>query len=250
MTNPPEQVGEGVYRVADGAVNWYLLSEGGQVTIVDTGFPRNWPGIASALEAIGREPGDVAAILLTHTHPDHMGAAERARQETGAPVMAGRDEIERLKGSAKGSSPLKFVPGLSLQVWRPTTIRFVGEATLKGFLSPSWLTEVEALAPGAAVDAPGRPVVIDTHGHSPGHISFHLPGAGALISGDAIATRDPVTGAHGPRLIHDVVNEDPQATRDSLGALAAVDADLLLPGHGEPWRGPISEAVTKARSRL
>ena len=242
-----ERVGEGVYRVADGLVNWYILEEDGRVTIVDAGWPRSWPTIEGALTALGRSPADVEAILLTHAHPDHMGAAERARQATGAPVRVHRTEVPRLAGESKDASPLKLVPGLVPQLRRPAALRFVLQATARGFLFPTWVKQAVAFDTGEELDAPGRPRVVATPGHTEGHVSFHLPSRGVLIAGDAMATYDPITGATGPRVIHDVVNADPAGVRASLAEVELVEADTLLPGHGDPWRGTMSDAVARAR---
>lgn len=248
MAGSPEQVADGIHRVADGTVNFYLVTDGEDgLAVVDAGWPRSLDAIHSAIAALGRAPGDLDAILLTHSHPDHIGAAEKLRRETGAPVLAHSREMERVRGKGPGSSPFRLVPGLTTQIWRPTAAAFIGEATVKGFLTPTWVEEVQPFEIGEQLDVPGKPTVISTAGHTPGHVSFHFESSGALISGDAICTRDPVTGHTGPRLAHDVVNEDPAVARRSLGELGSVGADVLLPGHGDPWRGSMSAAAAEAR---
>jgi len=243
-----KQVADGVYRIKDGLVNCYLLEEGGELTLVDAAWPRSWNAIQEAVGEIGRQPGQITAIALTHGHPDHLGAAEAARKQLGAPVYAHRPEIERAKGESKNSNPWKMVPALTTQIWRPPNLGFVLQAAGKGFLMPTWVSELIAFEAGQTLDVPGRPQVVATPGHTEGHVSFLLPQGGVVISGDAMATYDPVLGAHGPRLLHDLLNGDPAQTRRSLGALEQLDAGMLLPGHGEPYSGPIGEAVAEART--
>lgn len=56
--------------------------------MVDTGLPRSWASLQSALCELGRSAADIQALVLTHGHFDHMGFARRAQQELGVPVWA------------------------------------------------------------------------------------------------------------------------------------------------------------------
>jgi hypothetical protein len=55
-----------------------------------------------------------------------------------------------------------------------------------------------------------------------------------------------LSGRRGPQLMPRVMNEDNERCRDSLQALQPLDAEVVLPGHGEPFRGPPSDAVAQA----
>jgi len=244
------QVAEGVHRYADGIVNWYLVQDGADLLLVDTGWPRSWPKVVAAVEGLGRKPADLRSVLLTHGHADHLGAAERVRREWGVPVRARAEEVDRVRGKAKGSSSFALVPGLLPQLWRPSAFGFVLHATAHGFMTPTWVQEVTAFEAGAELDLPGRPRAVATPGHTPGHTSFVLPDRGVLLSGDALVTLDVLTRDRGPRLMPDAVTDDTAAARTSLSALAELQADVLLPGHGEPWQGSPTEAVRLARAAL
>lgn len=242
------QVADATYRLRDGLVNCYLLEDSGEVTVVDAAWPRSWPRLKRAVETLGPKCS-VVAILLTHGHPDHLGSAERARRFWDVPVLAHRDEIGRVTGKAKGSSPFTLVPGLLPSLWRPGVSGFVIHATAHGFMTPRWVAEVSGFEDGAELDLPGRPKVVSTPGHTEGHCSFHLADRGVFIAGDALVTLDVLTRESGPRLLPDPLNVDSAQARASLGRLDGIEADVLLPGHGEPYTGPLAGAVESARHR-
>ncbi|YCK38055.1 MBL fold metallo-hydrolase [Actinomadura sp. ATCC 39365] len=55
-------------------VNWVLLREGDDLTLIDGGWPGDVAAVEDFIRSIGRRPEDVRAILLTHAHIDHLGA--------------------------------------------------------------------------------------------------------------------------------------------------------------------------------
>ena len=74
------------------------------------------------------------------------------------------------------------------------------------------------------------------------------PSYGALVTGDVLATEDALTGRIGPQIMPDGLNEDGAQALASLDALLGIDADLILPGHGDPWTEGVAEAVRRAKA--
>ncbi len=249
MSTQPAQVADGVHRVADGMVNWYLLVDDRGVTLVDTGWPRSWSKVEEVLHALGKSSSALTAVVLTHGHPDHQGAAEKARQ-AGAVVHGHRDEVPYLKGEAKGSSPFAMVPALLPHLYKPKALGFILHATAHGFMTPKWIKQVTPFDDGQVLDVPGSPKALHTPGHTTGHTSFVLDDVGAVISGDALVSLNVFTRETGPRLLPDALNADPAMARASLDRFADIDAQLLLPGHGEPLTGNVADLAVQAKANV
>jgi glyoxylase-like metal-dependent hydrolase (beta-lactamase superfamily II) len=131
---------------------------------------------------------------------------------------------------------------------RPSGIGFLAHSALAGGAKYRPVSSVEPLTEDETLDLPGRPRVIRTPGHTAGHYSVALPERGVLLSGDALATFDYVTGKH--RLGLHRLNDDREIALASLDRLDAVDAQVVLPAHGEPWTGGTPRALEIARENL
>ncbi|HWO71663.1 MAG TPA: MBL fold metallo-hydrolase [Actinomycetota bacterium] len=235
------EVAAGVRRLTMGVVNWYLVEEGGSFTAVDAGTPADWPLLVRTLEGAGLER--LEAVLLTHAHPDHMGFAERARREAGATVRIHRGDAD----VARGGRPGRNERGIAGYLGRPRFYRTLFSLLRRGAGKIIPVAELSTFEDGEVLDVPGRPRVIHTPGHTPGSCVLWLEGRRALFSGDALVTSNPLTGRGGPQIMPAALNRDSREALASLSRLEAVAADLLLPGHGEPWREGLAEAVERAR---
>lgn len=244
------ELAAGVHRFGDSIVNWYVLEEGADLTVIDTAWPRSWPEIESSLAEIGHGPGDIRAILLSHGHADHMGSAEQARRVSGAPVRAHHLETPRITGEKIGASPFAMLPSLLPHMWRPAAVGFAVHSLRRGFFTPRWVTSLLGFSDGERLDVPGGPLPVLTPGHTAGHCGFHLADKGVLFTGDALATYDPLSGRSGPRLLPPAMNDDHLLARRSLERFEGVDATLVCPGHGEHWIGDSpGQAVAVALER-
>ncbi len=65
----------------------YLIA-GETITLIDTGVAGSETRIFEYIQSIGRNPSEISLIVLTHSHPDHIGAARAIREATGCSVAA------------------------------------------------------------------------------------------------------------------------------------------------------------------
>jgi len=241
------QVADNVHLAETGLVNWGLLTDGQDVTLVDAGYPGDHDRVVESLTRIGRRVEDVTAVVVTHAHIDHIGTLPRLLQRTDASVYMSETETHHARREYLQQATEKDV---ALQSARsPRTLLWTLRIVAVGATKKVSLDDPLACVPGVPLDVPGRPVPVPTPGHTTGHNGYHLPGAGAVFSGDALGTAHPTTAIDGPQLLPSFFAHDPGETARTIDALSALDGDLLLPGHGPVWRGPLARAVELARAR-
>ena len=235
-------VSEGVHRVGEHFVNWYLIEEGTQITVVDAGLPASWGSLPAALGELGRSPRDVEALVLTHAHFDHIGFAERARGELGVPVFVHENDASLTKRPW-----LYMSERSSLSYLGPRTLPIFYSFLRAGALRVGPVREVRRFGDEGTLDVPGSPRVVYTPGHTLGHVALDLPERDAIISGDSLVTHAPYTDARGPRIVARAATADSERALASLGRLAETGVGTVLPGHGEPWTQGVARAVEEAR---
>jgi glyoxylase-like metal-dependent hydrolase (beta-lactamase superfamily II) len=238
----PTEVAPGIHRLGNDLVNFYLVEDDGGLTLVDAALPGFRGQLESLLDGGGRALRDVDALVLTHAHVDHVGVAEAVRS-AGATVYVHEADAEMARTAKSPKRERAFVPYLR----HPATWKLMGMAIRAGGVKPTKITEVSTFSGDAVLEVPGRPQAVHTPGHSSGHVVYHLPDRGALFAGDALCTYNPLTGRRGPQLMPGAFSVSSSQAMDSLGRIEGLEADVLLPGHGEPWTEGVAAAVARAR---
>lgn len=236
------QVGDGLHLASTGLVNWILAEEDGQVTLVDAGYPGDAARVRESLERIGRSLKDIAAVLVTHAHVDHIGGIGWCGVD--APVLTGPEEVPHAKREFLQQASEKDV---LLRAWNPRVLVWSLRILAAGATRDAAVPEVSAIRMGRRLDLPGRPVGVATPGHTSGHTAYHFKQAGVVATGDALVTGHPVTGRSGPHLLPGFFAHDTAQAEASLDAIAKLDADTIAPGHGPAWTGSLTDAVSLAR---
>ncbi|GEC06169.1 MBL fold metallo-hydrolase [Streptomyces spinoverrucosus] len=241
-----QQVADGTYLVHGSNTNWVILKDGDAVTLVDTGYLGDRQQLLDSLAAVGSSPEAVAAVLITHAHNDHLGSAEYLRETYGTPVYLHEAEVPHARR--------EFLHQVSVgQVlrngWRPGVLPWAVHAIRSGGTAHVPVTSPEPFPGTGPLDLPGRPVPVHTPGHTAGHSVFHLPGAGVVISGDALVSGHATSRIKGPQLLPDMFHHERAQALASLELIEGLAADVLLPGHGPVHRGSVPDAARQARER-
>ncbi|MBO0899387.1 MBL fold metallo-hydrolase [Cellulomonas sp. zg-ZUI22] len=232
------RLGPHLHRIGNDVIAVHLVDTPEGVTIIDAGLAGHWRELLAELRVMGRTLDDVRGVVLTHGDTDHLGFAERLRRDHGVPVHVHAADADRARGGDK------LRPALGS--WRlGAVLGFVAHALRKGGWRTTYLTEVVEVQDGDVLDLPGAPRVVSMPGHSPGSIAVHVPVADAVFVGDALTTRDVLTGRTGPQPAP--FTDDPVLALASLERLTGLAASWLIPGHGAPWRGDLADAQAAVR---
>ncbi|MBO1334352.1 MBL fold metallo-hydrolase [Streptomyces sp. VRA16 Mangrove soil] len=237
-------IGDGVYLVSGSNTNWVIIKDGNDATLVDSGYPADHDLLLASLDAVGLKPEGVRALLVTHAHSDHIGAAERLRATYGTPVMMHEEEVPH----ARRDYLHQVSAGQVLaQSWRPGVLPWAVHAIRAGGTAHVPVTEPSPFPAPGPLDLPGAPEPVRTPGHTEGHCAYLLADTGTLISGDALVTAHPTSRIDGPQILPAMFHTDRSRALHSLELLEAVEADVILPGHGPAHRGNVKQAAVRAR---
>jgi glyoxylase-like metal-dependent hydrolase (beta-lactamase superfamily II) len=190
-------------------VSAYIISTPGSLTLIDAGVVGSEEIIFSHLQRSGRRPEEISSLILTHAHPDHIGAAKAVREATGCTIAAHGADRAWIEDTDRQDRE-RPVPGFYQLVGGPVTVDRI-------------LEDGDTIEMGEGLILE----VIHTPGHSPGSISLLLLPDMALFSGDAI----PVPG--------DLpIYDDPVASLNSIERLMAIDGiTSLFSSWDEPKEG-------------
>jgi hydroxyacylglutathione hydrolase len=162
----------------------------------------------------------VNAHALTHVHPDHQGSSHAICEQLDIPLWCGQADVTAMEvpGSVIARDAPRIVSSLQERFWIGPPHR-VSRVLKEG-------DEVAGFA------------VLETPGHTPGHVSFWREHDRTLILGDVLTNMNAVTaipGLHEPLAF---ATPDPGRNRESARRLAELRPALACFGHGPPLRDP------------
>ncbi|MGM7700521.1 MBL fold metallo-hydrolase [Pseudalkalibacillus sp. Hm43] len=143
---------------------WVVKEEDG-VTLVDAGIGMMGKGILKFIN--GLDAGPLKRIVLTHGHPDHVGALKSILKETEVPVYVHSNEIPYMEGKKAYPGRKKPSANVSENLAQPLMEDETGKLNKIGNLEPYW-----------------------TPGHAPGHVVYYQPEDGVLLAGDLFTSKN------------------------------------------------------------
>lgn len=233
-----------------GFVSVYLVEGGDGWTLIDAGY--DYPPAREAWESGTLAAGcdlsrDVARIVVTHFHPDHLGAARWLQEVSAAPVFMLASEIPFARRLWESPDAGPFV-GLLVRHGMPREMaQTVAGAMRSGLRLPE---EILPLRAGEKVPmGDGSARVIHAPGHADHQLVLHDEGRRILYAADHLMLGiTPNIGTWPETEPHPLARY-----LASLASMRGLDADLVLPGHGPVFRdldGRIGELATHHAERL
>lgn len=195
-----------------------LLWGSRDLVLVDCGYPETLPALEKALRRAGVSPEQLTVLLLTHQDDDHMGAAAALKRAyPHLKIAASAAEAPYISGEKKH---LRLAQAEEMQATLPEEAQDFGLAFCARLRALEPVAVDEIVHPGQELDWGSGCRIMETPGHTPGHLSLFLPHADLCITGDGAVEENGILALANPQFCLDL----PQAER-SLARL------LSLPCH-------------------
>jgi glyoxylase-like metal-dependent hydrolase (beta-lactamase superfamily II) len=204
-----------VHLIPAGFVNMYLIVDSDGLTVIDTGMPGSEKRILTYIANLDRAPSDVQRIILTHSDADHVGGLAALKAATGARVYANETEAEAIAaGRASREIKRRGLTGVLMSL-------------VAGMIKIAPAKVDEFLTDRQVLPVLGGLRVVETFGHTPGHISLFAPAVGVLFTGDSIVTgNDKLMPSRGSN------TWDMGKALEAVREQAALGAKIVCSGHG------------------
>lgn len=222
----------GAWDQADLGAGVYVVSDGDDLTLIDTGFRNKGILILRRIYRLGLAPSRIRHIIITHHHPDHIGSLAALKSITRAKVIAHKGDVPYIEGSLPQPGPC-----------RPGLYKKIAEA-FNGILDTEPAGVDIQVDDADELPVAGGISIIHTPGHTPGSMCIYLKQKNLLFCGDLVARSN---GIKVPSL---AFTADIPQLKQSIRKLAEHDFEVLCFGHGLPIRRDASKRLKDFAARL
>ena len=209
-----------VFTIKAGSSNVYLIKNGNESILVDAGNKNKGKKILRIMRNHGINPEDIALIVITHCHYDHVGSLHYLKEKTGACVLVHHQEAENLKNGF-----LDLPDGTNLLsmflVWLGRSLQ-------------SFMGKFHPVQPDIAIEQRYDPdingincYVIPTPGHTEGSLSLIFEDEAAFV-GDAAFNIF--------RKVYPPFANNRQKLLESWEFLLNTKVKYIFPGHGRRFK--------------
>ncbi|PEJ59007.1 MBL fold metallo-hydrolase [Bacillus sp. AFS002410] len=210
------------------------------VVLIDTGYPGQLNEFRNCFEQVGVPFEKLNKILITHQDIDHIGSLSSIVEESTNQIEVFASEIE--KPYIQGDKLLIKITPESIEraiASLPTEATDEFKNAFKNRLQNPPNGKVNhVLIPRTELPICGGITVIDTAGHTPGHISFYHKESKTLIAGDALMIENGQLNPSNPQYTFDI-----DQSIKSVEGLVDLDIEKIICYHGGLFEGNIKERL-------
>ncbi|WP_044639883.1 MBL fold metallo-hydrolase [Risungbinella massiliensis] len=212
-----------------------LVWDSQSAILIDTGMPGHVEQLRKAMEKVGVSFEQLTAIIITHQDIDHMGGLPEILSNTRKELLVYAHELE--KPYIEGTYPL-----IKTDLSRMTKeeIDALPEEMRKLYAHPPKAKVTHTLSNGQVLPFVGGIQVIETPGHTDGHVCLYLQQSKTLVAADAMYCVDGMLG--GP---HEPTALDIETARQSLTKLLDFEIDSVICYHGGICKENVSVQLKK-----
>jgi glyoxylase-like metal-dependent hydrolase (beta-lactamase superfamily II) len=197
------KVTEKVYKLEATRGGYAFLIKDKISFMIDTGMPKKTKAIINEVEQLGMKKTDIKHIMLTHNDVDHVGNVAELIRETNALLWCSEIDIPYVMGEQKRLGLKKYISHI-MKYEKPSDI-----------------------LPFDMEKLPGGLQIIETPGHTPGHVCFIYDGV--LFAGDILMKmRGKLTKSRS------IMTWNMEQVNSSLEKLLKYDFRYICPAHSEP----------------
>lgn len=224
------QITPRLWQLKMGNINAYLITSDDGLILVDSGWPNQADEIFSAVRMANLDPLNIKHLVLTHGHGDHAGSGAEIVKRTGAKVYAHQGDLDLITGGHAEHKGTKVSAGVIPYLLNQIFIKPYGVA-YEPFNVDFVLKEGDRLPMAPDIE------VINTPGHSAGHLCFLMHKDSVLIAADICANT--------MGLGNSILYEDKELTRKSILKAAALPFDIAVFGHGPAIMSKANQKLKK-----
>lgn len=200
-----------------------------EVVLVDCGYPGSLGMLEEQLRLHDIQPDALTRLVLTHQDDDHMGAAaELKKMYPAIRISASPAEAPYISGELKN---LRLQQGEALQDQLPDDQKAFGEQFCDRFRRLRPVSIDETLSAGDRFDWCGGCEILETPGHTPGHISIRALDNAYMITGDAAVIEENRLALANPEFCL-----DRRAAQSSLERIVQFHCGQYICYHGGIWK--------------
>lgn len=197
------KISDEVYALDSTEGNYVYIILDDEMTLIDTGLPKNGKDILKELKSMDIKPYDIQHILITHDDVDHVGSLALLEKATEAKILASKEDIPHIIGEMN-RHVIKRILNFIVKLKKPENIYPYPEHGMIGNIE-----------------------VINTPGHTVGHVCLLYKDI--MFVGDLFRTKDGEI-VKGPSF----ANWNNSIIKESIIKIDQYDFEWICPAHGEP----------------